>query len=93
MRMTSKGQVTIPKDVRDAIGVGPGSEIGFELHDGQATIVNLDARRSGSRGGDLVRHVLETATRLRLEGKINTRHSPDEMMVLLRGPHDESDAR
>ena len=27
--VTSKGQVTIPKDVRDALGVGPGDRIDF----------------------------------------------------------------
>ena len=34
MRVTSKDQVTIPKVVRDAAGVGPGSDIGFEARNG-----------------------------------------------------------
>ena len=27
MRVTTKGQVTIPKGIRDRLGIGPGSEI------------------------------------------------------------------
>jgi AbrB family looped-hinge helix DNA binding protein len=30
MRVTGRGQVTIPKDLRDALGIGAGIEIEFE---------------------------------------------------------------
>jgi antitoxin PrlF len=33
-KVTSKGQVTIPKQVRDKLGVQPGEGIGFEEKDG-----------------------------------------------------------
>ncbi len=33
-KMTSKGQVTIPKKVRDKIGISPGEELQFEERDG-----------------------------------------------------------
>ena len=29
-RVTTKGQVTIPKEIRDALGIEPGDEIAFE---------------------------------------------------------------
>lgn len=29
-RITSKGQVTIPKEIRDALGIEPGDEVVFE---------------------------------------------------------------
>jgi AbrB family looped-hinge helix DNA binding protein len=29
--VTSKGQVTLPKDIRDALGIKPGSKLGFRL--------------------------------------------------------------
>jgi AbrB family looped-hinge helix DNA binding protein len=33
-RVTSKGQVTIPKEVRDKLGVHAGEDIGFEEREG-----------------------------------------------------------
>jgi AbrB family looped-hinge helix DNA binding protein len=39
MRVTQKGQVTIPLDVRRALGIRPGSEVAFELDDQGARLV------------------------------------------------------
>ncbi len=36
--VTSKGQVTLPKKVRDALGLVPGSEVEFELREGQVLL-------------------------------------------------------
>lgn len=37
--LTSKGQVTIPKPVRDRLGLKPGSRVEFELaQDGRVTV-------------------------------------------------------
>ncbi len=33
MRVTEKGQVTIPKELRDELGIGAGSEVAFERSD------------------------------------------------------------
>jgi len=33
-KVTSKGQVTIPKEVREKLGVHPGEAVGFEEKDG-----------------------------------------------------------
>jgi len=33
-RVTSKGQITIPKKVRERLGVRPGEHLGFEEKDG-----------------------------------------------------------
>lgn len=32
--VTSKGQITLPKAVRDALGIAPGTAVDFELRDG-----------------------------------------------------------
>ncbi|MBI4703019.1 MAG: AbrB/MazE/SpoVT family DNA-binding domain-containing protein [Deltaproteobacteria bacterium] len=37
-RVTSKGQVTIPKPVRDRFGIGPGTSVAFEVKRGVVTM-------------------------------------------------------
>jgi antitoxin PrlF len=58
MRVTSKGQVTIPLEVRRALGIRPGTEVAFELdRRGARLVVDPDraAREiAGMRGaGDV----------------------------------------
>jgi len=36
--MTSKGQITIPKSVRLALGLAPGSQVDFTVSDGQVVL-------------------------------------------------------
>lgn len=35
-RVTAKGQVTIPKEIRDALGIEAGDEVAFEKYRGSA---------------------------------------------------------
>jgi antitoxin PrlF len=43
MRVTQKGQVTIPLPVRRALGINPGSDVEFELDEqGARLLVNAD---------------------------------------------------
>ncbi len=39
-KVMAKGQVTIPRDVRKVLGVGPGSRVSFIVEDGSVRIVN-----------------------------------------------------
>jgi antitoxin PrlF len=45
MRVTQKGQVTIPLQVRRALGIGPGSDVDFELDDHGARLL-VDSYRA-----------------------------------------------
>ena len=73
MRVTEKGQVTIPKDVRDAIGIGAGSEVEFEI-DGVA-IVLRKVHDGPSRGN---------CPAARLRGRGDVALSTDEIMAMTR---------
>ena len=76
MRITSKGQVTIPVGIREKAGLLPGTEIDFEL-DGEAVrIVKTAAPRRETRGEEIVR---------RLRGSATVKMSTDEIMALTRG--------
>ena len=42
--MTAKGQITLPKTIRQALGVDTGAKVAFELHeDGQVVVSRADA--------------------------------------------------
>lgn len=48
--VTSKGQVTIPKPVRERLGIQPGNAVDFELAaDGRIVLVKVDGLRRVSR--------------------------------------------
>lgn len=74
MRMTSKGQVTIPQDIRDRLGLLPYCEVEFEL-DGDSVRVRK-ARRTRARGSRVVDRARGTAT---------ARLSTDAILALTRG--------
>lgn len=37
-RVTQKGQVTIPKDVRESLGIKPGSSVKFKVVEGKCVV-------------------------------------------------------
>jgi len=71
--VTSKGQVTIPKRVRDLLGIGPGSRIEFQrADDGRIVLVRVGR---GARPSRLAR----------LRGHAGKGMSTDEIMAMTRG--------
>lgn len=74
MRITSKGQVTIPQEIREKLGLLPETEVEFRVRGNVVQI--LKAERSSSRGSRVIRGLRGTAT---------TKLSTDEIMALTRG--------
>jgi len=37
-KVTKKGQVTIPKKIREAVGIKPGSEVSFQIRNGECVL-------------------------------------------------------
>jgi AbrB family looped-hinge helix DNA binding protein len=74
MRVTSKGQVTIPQDVRERHGLLPGTDVEF-VDDGREVRLRK-ARGMKRRGRRLI---------AQLRGRATTRLSTDEIMALTRG--------
>jgi antitoxin PrlF len=43
-RMTERGQITIPKRLRERLGIRPGQVLEFEAHDGRLVVTKVNER-------------------------------------------------
>ena len=72
MRVTTKGQVTIPQDIRDKMNIRPGAEVDFVEKEGKVLLVKKHHSgkvRSGFR---------------RFRGSATVKMTTDEIMKLTR---------
>jgi AbrB family looped-hinge helix DNA binding protein len=74
VKITSRGQVTIPIGIRRRLGLLPGTEVAFEARGG-AVIIRM-VREDGRRGANVV---------ARLKGKATAGLSTDDILALTRG--------
>ena len=78
--VTQKGQVTIPKPVRDRLHIKPGSKVEFGLTpDGQVVLTKV-GKQPTAKGKSRFDRIRGTAT---------TDMTTDEIMALMRGPPPE----
>ena len=75
MRITSKGQVTIPADIRERAGLLPHTEVAFEMDGEVVRIVRIEARAGQGRGARVIAH---------LRGRGDVVMSTDAIMALTR---------
>lgn len=73
MRVTTKGQVTIPQHIREKMGITPHSEVDFIEEDGRVILVKREQA------------VPVSQTFRRLRGIATVKMSTDEIMALTRG--------
>ena len=77
MQITTKGQVTIPRQIRNRLGLLPHTEVEFELAADHARIRKArQVRGESSRGAAVLRA---------LRGTADIRMSTDEILALTRG--------
>ena len=76
MRITSKGQVTIPQEIREQCGLLPHTQVRFVVENGRV-LIEKD-RPSDSPGQ-------EGLQRLRRARPLRNRLSTDELLALTRG--------
>jgi len=73
--LTSKGQVTVPKNVRDYLGIGPGSKVSFELTPKGDVLLRPAATGRAVRRSPFAK----------VRGSATVRMRTDEIMRLTRG--------
>ncbi|MDT8369095.1 MAG: AbrB/MazE/SpoVT family DNA-binding domain-containing protein [Longimicrobiales bacterium] len=73
MKITTKGQVTIPQEIRERLGLLPHTEVDFEV---RGDVVVVTKAREGARRG---RRIVED-----LRGRGDVRLSTDEILALTR---------
>lgn len=74
MRLTSKCQVTIPKEVRDEVGLAPGDAVTFRVVKGEVRMSRVESEPT--RGERVARA---------MRGRATVKMSTDEIMALTRG--------
>lgn len=87
MRVTAKGQVTIPKPIRDRLGIGPGSEVDFVTTDDGVHLVAVNENVSREEASRRFRETLDRMAGTLDLGGLTT----DEYMEWLRGPREDLD--
>ncbi len=76
MRITSKGQVTIPAEIREQAGLLPNTEVDFEFDGDVVRIVKAKPSGHEGRGARLI---------AQMRGRGNVAMTTDEIMALTRG--------
>jgi AbrB family looped-hinge helix DNA binding protein len=87
MRVTEKGQVTIPKEIREQLGIVAGSEVDFIADSTGARLIVLADHRK-REPADFEAWLNSVSGTLDTGGM-----TTDEYMEWLRGPRDDLDPR
>jgi AbrB family looped-hinge helix DNA binding protein len=87
MRITSKGQVTVPKHIREKLGLKPGDAVDFVEDGGKVRLVRSHRNSELSAADGLI-------AALEVMGQDLERipMTTDELMQLTRGPFDDLDS-
>ena len=78
--VTTKGQVTIPKKVRDRLGIEAGSAVTFELNDAGDIVLRTVSSGAGRRAARPVKSRFA-----KLRGRATVKMRTEEILALTRG--------
>jgi AbrB family looped-hinge helix DNA binding protein len=78
MRITAKGQVTIPQAVRERAGLMPGTDVEFNI---EAGVVRLIKAANGAGRKTRGQRLVDS-----LRGRGDFKMTTDEVIALMRGP-------
>ncbi len=78
--LTVKGQVTIPKQIRDALGLQPGSAVDFAVNREGQVVLHKAVHPSGKSGA---KHQADRFDAAR--GKADVKWRTQDLLALLRG--------
>jgi AbrB family looped-hinge helix DNA binding protein len=73
MKVTTKGQVTIPQEIRNRLGIYPGTDVEFSI-DGDNVRITPD-KKAATRGEAIV---------ARMRGQGTVQMTTDEILALMR---------
>ncbi len=76
MRITSKGQVTIPIEIREQLGLLPDTQVAFAIERGGVRITKAAPTAGRTRGRQIVEH---------MRGRATSRLTTARIMRLMRG--------
>ena len=76
MKVTTKGQITIPQELREKLGIVPGSEVEFREQGDRLYLTKIEG---AGRGEKLV---------ARMRGRGSVRMTTDEILALTRGDNE-----
>ncbi len=76
MRITSKGQVTIPIEIREKFGLLPDTEVEFRIEGNAVRLIKTRNGRARTRGQKVVGN---------LRGSSDSKMTTEEILALTRG--------
>ena len=89
--VTSKGQITLPKSIRSALGVTSGNKLSFELQDDQIIVRRLQADEHEDPAITRFLGLIEKDLRKGQHVGILPKHLQDSMLGMLDVPVDLDD--
>ena len=75
MKITSKGQVTIPIEIRERLGLLPNTDVDIQLQGNAARLVKATATPTHRRGAEIIK---------RLQDKADVKMTTDQILALTR---------